>query len=139
MNLHFESFALALQVHAYGSVFTLDMTHWSPQKSISIWECQSISLVLSASSVIAQYLIAVMQNRTCKSSQHGKKQGTIVEVKIGNKTYRFHPDQQDPASLVSCLSPCSWHYIQFGFEHETFQINSTFVLYWHIIYKKGKT
>ena len=101
MNLHFESFASALQVHAYGLVFTLVMTHWSPQKSISIWECRSISLVSLTSFI--KYLIAVMQNRTCKSSQHGNQCRTIVEVKIGNKTYCFHLDQQDPASLVSCL------------------------------------
>ena len=50
-----------------------------------------------------KYLTAVMQNRTCKSSQQGKKQGTIVEVKIGNKTYCFLLDQQDQASLAACL------------------------------------
>ena len=101
MNLQFEPFALALQVHAYDLVFTLVTTHWSPQKSISIWECWIISLVSLTSSV--KYLTAVMQNWTCKSSQHGKKQGSIVELKIGNKTYCFHPDQQDPVSLASCL------------------------------------
>ena len=98
-NLQFESFASALQVHAYGSVFTLVRTHC--QKSISIWECWIIALVSVSSSI--KYLIAVMQNWTCKSSQHGKKQGSIVELKIGNKTYCFHPDQQDPVLLAACL------------------------------------